>query len=62
MFKRIARIAQRNIRAAKLTDPFTGCEIDAETAAVSVMARGVATMLGEAIPRTPPRRRRLHGE
>ena len=51
LFKRIARIAQRNIRAAKITDPVTGCEIDAETAAVSVMARGVATMLGEAMPR-----------
>ena len=51
LFKRIARIAQRNISAAKLTDPVTGCEIDAETAAVSVMARGVATMLGEAMPR-----------
>jgi len=51
LFKRIARIAQRNISAAKLADPVTGCEIDAETAAVSVMARGVATMLGEAMPR-----------
>ena len=51
MFKRIARIAQRNIRAAKITAPVTGCEIDAETAAVSVMARGLATMLGEAMPR-----------
>ena len=51
LFKRIARIAQRNISAAKLTDPVTGCDIDAETAAVSVMARGVATMLGEAMPR-----------
>ena len=51
LFKRIARIAQRNISAAKLTDPVTGCEIDAETAAVSVMARGVATMLGETMPR-----------
>ena len=51
LFKRISRIAQRNIRAAKLTDPVTGCEIDAETAAVSVMARGLATMLGEAMPR-----------
>lgn len=51
LFKRIARIAQRNISAAKLTDPVTGREIDAETAAVSVMARGVATMLGEAMPR-----------
>jgi hypothetical protein len=50
-FKRIARIAQRNIRAAKLTDPVTGCEIDAETAAVSVMARGLAAMLGETMPR-----------
>lgn len=40
LFKRIARIAQRNISAAKLADPVTGCEIDAETAAVSVMARG----------------------
>ncbi len=51
LFKRISRIAQRNIRAAKLTDPVTGCEIDAETAAVSVMARGLATMLGETMPR-----------
>jgi len=38
LFKRIARIAQRNISAA-------------ETAAISVMVRGVATMLGEAMPR-----------
>ena len=51
LFKRIARIAQRNIRAATITAPVTGCEIDAETAAVSVMARGLATMLGEAMPR-----------
>ena len=51
LFKRISRIAQRNIRAAKLTNPVAGCEIDAETAAVSVMARGLATMLGEAMPR-----------
>jgi hypothetical protein len=51
LFKRIARIAQRNISAAKLTDPVTGRKIDAETAAISVMARGVATMLGETMPR-----------
>jgi hypothetical protein len=51
LFKRIARIARRNITTAKLTDPVTGCEIDAETAAMSVMARGLATMLGEAMPR-----------
>ena len=61
LFKRIARIAQRNIHAAMLTDPVTGCEIDAETAAVSVMARGVAGRPEHGIiqlPVLPPRTRR----
>ncbi len=51
LFRRIARITQRNIRAAKIVDPVTGSEIDAESAAVSVMARGFAAMLGEPMPR-----------
>jgi hypothetical protein len=51
MFRRIARITQRNIRAAKISDPVTGSEIDAESAAVSVMARGLACLLGEPMPR-----------
>ena len=62
LFKRIARIAQRNITAAKLADPVTGCEIDAETAAVSVMARGSPPCWVRRCPGAPRRRRRPHGE
>lgn len=51
VFRRVARVAQRNIRAAKIVDPITGTEIDPYTAAVSVMARGLASLLGEAMPR-----------
>lgn len=51
LFRRIARITQRNIRAAKLIDPVTGSGIDAESAASSVMTRGLATLLGDPMPR-----------
>jgi hypothetical protein len=51
MFRRIARITRRNIRDAKIVDPVTRSEIDAGSAAVSVMVRGFAAMLGESMPR-----------
>lgn len=51
LFKRMARIARSNIAAAKITDPVTGIQIDAEAAAPAVMVRGLATMLGEPMPR-----------
>jgi hypothetical protein len=51
LFRRLAKVAQRNIRAAKIVDPITGVDIDPFAAAVSVMTRGLASMLGEAMPR-----------
>lgn len=56
LFKRISRIAQRNIGAAKLTDPVTGCEIDAEAAAVWSWPAGSPPCWARRCPGMPPRR------
>jgi hypothetical protein len=47
----MARIVKSNISAARISDPVTGTMIDAETAALAVMTRGLASLLGEPTPR-----------